>query len=53
MSTRRVIAFDLAAVVFALAANGADAAGVGLLAWLTLMPAALVFVIADRRLKQP
>jgi len=51
MSTWRVIAFDLASVVFLFTANGADAAGAGLLAWLALLPACLVFVFADKRLR--
>jgi hypothetical protein len=40
---RYVIAFDFAALVFVAGANGVDALGAGLFAWIMLLPAAGAF----------
>ena len=44
-SNRYVIAFDLGALVFVAGANGADAFGAGLFAWLMLLPAMAAFLL--------
>ena len=43
---RYVIAFDFAALVFVAGANGVDALGAGLFAWIMLFPAAGAFCLA-------
>ena len=44
-SNRYVIAFDLGALVFIAGANGADALGAGLVAWLMLLPGMAAFLL--------
>jgi hypothetical protein len=55
-SSRYVIAFDLAAVVFVAGANAADALGAGLFAWVMLLPAVGAFWLVEwsmERRKRP